>query len=308
MKFTLSLRILALAAMVCGFSANLSLAVPVTLSNGNSTATFHTEAADAGEIGLNQWLVDDVNHMFQQWFWYRTGSQTREWAIDGTGPLAHQSTTSFDLDSDSFDEVAIARYSDTETAITPEMFSIELKYDLIGGTTGSNMANMGENIRIRNLGTAPLDLHLFQYVDFDLNDDTVDQLVLSGTPINTATQSDDINVIGETVLTPPPQRWEVGIFSATRDKLEDGDLDNLDMSVGPIAAVDATWAFQWDFTDGLRIPVGGAAIISKSKSIRPGDGGIIPEPSSVALVSMGAIGFVAAVLRRRRNAKTASPC
>jgi hypothetical protein len=303
MKFMLSIRTVALAALVCGVSTNLSLAVPVTLSNGNSTATFHTEAADAGEIGLNQWIVDDVNHMFQQWFWYRTGSQSREFAIDGTGPLAHQSTTSFDLDSDSLDDIAIARYSDTETAMTPETFSVELRYLLTGGTDGSNTAGMSEAIRIRNLGTAPLDLHLFQYVDFDLNDDSLDELVLSGSPINTATQTDDINVIGETVLTPPPQRWEVGVFSATRDKLNDDDLDNLDNSVGPIDGVDATWAFQWDFTSGLRIPVGGVAIIDKSKSIRPGDGGIIPEPSSVALASMGAMGFLAAMLRRRRNAK-----
>jgi hypothetical protein len=302
MKFTNGLRQLALAAAVLGLLSSASHAVVVNLSNANTTATFHTEASDGGTLGLNNWTVDGTNHMWQQWFYYRTGSQAREFPVDGTGPLAHVSTTPLDLDGDLADDFVIARYRDTETVTTPETFAIEMRYLLTGGTAGSQNSDMVEVIRIQNLSNQPLDFHLFQYVDFDLNDSfDDDRVVLTGAPINTATQSDPINIIGETVVTPPPQRWEAAISGVILGKLDDGDIDDLDMSVGPIVG-DATWSFQWDFTGGFRIPANGVAIISKDKNIRPGEGGIVPEPSSVALISMGAIGGLIALVRRRRKA------
>lgn len=302
MKFTSWMRTLALAAVALGICSSFSHAVVVTLGNGNSSATFHTEATDAGTLGLNNWTVDGTNHMWQQWFWYRTGSQTQEFPVDGSGPLVHASTTSLDLDGDTLDDFMVARYRDAETTTTPETFNIEMRYLLTGGTAGSNNSDMVEVIRIQNTSNQPLDFHLFQYVDFDLNDTFADdRIILTGSPVNTATQSDPINIIGETVVTPPPQRWEAAISGVILGDLNDGDIDDLDLTVGPIVG-DATWGFQWDFTGGFRIPAGGVAIISKDKNVRPGEGGIVPEPSSVALASMGAVGFLAALLRRRRKA------
>lgn len=300
MKFTFWLRPMALAAAVLGLIGSVSHADVVTLSNDNSSVTFHTTAGDGGTLGLNNWTVDGTNQIWQQWFWYRTGSQSREWAIDGSGPLAHVSTTSLDLDGDTADDFMVARYRDSETSTTPEMFSVEMRYLLTGGVAGSNTSDVVEVIRIQNLGNEPLDFHFFQYVDFDLNgtwDD--DKVVLTGSPTNTATQSDPINIVGETVVTPPPQRWEAAISGVISDKLNDADIDDLDMTTGPIAG-DATWAFQWDFTGGFRIPAGGVAIISKDKNVRPGEGGIVPEPSTFALAGIGLIGLVAAARRRRR--------
>jgi hypothetical protein len=302
MRFTLSLRHWALVAAVLGILSSVSNAAVVTLSSDNSSATFHTEAADGGTLGLNSWIVDGTSHISQQWFWHRTGSQTREWPIDGTGPLAHVSSAALDLDGNPGNDFLIARYRDGETSITPETFAVEMRYLLAGGTAGSNNSDIVEVIRIQNLGNQPLDFHLYQYSDFDLNGSAGDdKLVLTGGPINTATQSDPINIIGETVVTPPPQRWEVGIYPAILNNLNDGDIDDLSGATGPISG-DATWSFQWDFTGGFRIPAGSVAIISKDKNIRPGEGGIIPEPSSVALASIGLVSGLIALARRRRKA------
>lgn len=299
-----SMHVLRIAAAITVFSA-LSMgqarAAIITLEDGNSTAIFHTEATDGGTLGLNTWSLDDgndqVDHMFQQWFWHRVGSHTREWAIDGTGPLVHLNSTSMDLDGDLNDEFLISNYSDTESVLTPEQYSVQLRYLLTGGTLSSHASDIVEVIRVKNLGTSPMEFHLFQFVDFDLNETiSDDRLILTGTPINTATQSDPINIIGETVVTPPPSRYQVAPFSDIRDELEDLDIDDLTNTVGPIVG-DATWAFQWDFSGTLVIPPGGTAIISKDKNIRPGDGGIIPEPSSALLASIG----VAFLYFRRRN-------
>jgi hypothetical protein len=299
MSFTPSLRCAVLALATLAMSASSSRAEVITLENHNSVAIFHTEASDGGRIGLNAWIVDDVNHLHQQWFWHRVGSHTREWAIDGTGPLVHVNSNALDLDGDLDDDFLIAEYNDSETVITPERYNVQFRYLLTGGTADSNTSDIVEVIRIRNTGTQPLEFHLFQYVDFDLNDDPDnDRVVLSGTPINTATQSDPINIIGETVVTPPPQRYEVDFFDETLTNLEDGDIDNLANTAGPLAGDDVTWAFQWDFAGILRIPAGGVALISKDKNIRPGEGGIIPEPSTYVLACLGVAGLLWS--RRRR--------
>ena len=295
MSFKPWLCLVALTAAVLASSSRTSQAAVITLSNQNSVATFHTQASDGGELGLNTWDVDGTDHMFQQWFWYRTGSQTQENAIDGTGALAHVSSTAIDLDGSAGDDYLQSDYADNETAITPEKFTVQLRYLLTGGAAGSDTSDIVEVIRVKNTGTSTMRFSLFQYVDFDLNqsigDDTV---LLSGTPINTATQSDPINIIGETVVTPPPTRFEANLFSVTRDKLNDAFLDNLNNNVGPFVG-DTTWAFQWDMV----IPAGGTVLISKDKQLRPGEGGIIPEPSTIVLAGIGLLGAFGWSRRRR---------
>jgi hypothetical protein len=292
----LSLVAPAALALVC-LGASRAHGTTISLAGGNASASFYTEAADGGVLGMNSWVVDGTDHMYQQWFWYRVGSQTQEWRVDGTGPLAHMSSTSSDVDSSAGDDVLLAVYADTETLTTPETFTVQLGYWLTGGTAGSGQSDMAEVIRVVNTGRLPLELHLFQYCDFDLNGTEInDAVVVLGGLANTVRQTDPAMQISETVVTPPPSHWQVGTYPSLRDDLDDGAVTTLTDLSGPLVGVDAVWAFQWDMV----IPAGGTLLISKDKGIRPGEH--IPEPSTLALLGTGVVGLLVGAWRRRRRA------
>ena len=69
-------------------AAVLSMTMAVTTTAyGNSVYTL-TDQNSVMEIdplsmdGQFTWVVDDVNYLSKQWFWYRTGSDTQEYSID----------------------------------------------------------------------------------------------------------------------------------------------------------------------------------------------------------------------------------
>ena len=51
----------------------------VTLTDLNSTAVINTSGTGAG---MNDWLVDGVDPLQLQWFWFRADGMTREQRID----------------------------------------------------------------------------------------------------------------------------------------------------------------------------------------------------------------------------------
>ncbi len=109
---------------------------------------------------------------------------------------------------------------------------------------------------------------------------------------HTASQYDAAWVMTETTENPNGDRGEVGYWSTTLGKLNDGlatDLD--DTSHGPIGPGDLTWAFQWDRTIG----VDDTFQISKDKQIRT----FVPEPVTMAGLLLG-IGALGGYIRRRR--------
>jgi hypothetical protein len=278
-------RLLISFAVVIAFTLS-SEAATIRLENGNSVAQFRTENEPAFP-GLHEWSVDNVNHVFQQWFYYRVGDAGGEATINS---LTHQSSTAFDLTGDGRNDFLRSSYADPAGR-----FTIAVSYLLTGGTAGSNQSGLLESILIQNTSANPLPMHFFQYADFDLNNTSPDDaLVITGTPRNTAHQTDPVMRVSESVTTPPPSHFEANLLNLPNNlvtRLNDGSPTTLADVSGPIAG-DAAWAFQWDF----EIPVGQSQIITKSKSIRTGEH--IPEPGSIALVLTGLA--TAAVLRRRR--------
>jgi len=259
----------AMAAAVVGIPS-VSQATSVTLSDQNSSVVIDPMS----QSGASLWRVDGVNQLFQQWFWYRTGNDA-EASID---TLTLNSAIVSDTDINGFNDHLVLQYSGNG-------FTIRVDYQLTGGSVGSGTADLTENIRIVNTGLKVLDFHFFQYVDFDLNntknDDTA-KIVNA----NTVQQTDPSGILSETVVTPPPDHFEIAFFSNTRDKLNDGSATTLNDGTSPLGPGDVTWAFQWD----KNIDVGGSFLISKDKQFRT-----VPETPSAALllgIALTALGLL----------------
>ena len=135
---------------------------------------------------------------------------------------------------------------------------------------------MQEQINITNNGSVTLDLHFFQYTNFDLNGtpagDTVSLL-----NANTVRQSKSGSLISETVATPAANHYELGLTTDspnTLTRLNSGSPITLLDGATTRGPGDATWAFQWDQS----LAPGATLQISKDKNLA------IPEPGTSALI------------------------
>jgi hypothetical protein len=139
---------------------------------------------------------------------------------------------------------------------------------------------MSEQISITNTTTEPLNLHFFQYTDFDVRGTPGDDSAVF-TNVNAVDQFEGALRFTETVVTPSPSHRGIALVPITRNKLNDGVPTVLsDTPIGSlIGPGDLSWAYQWD----LIIPRGVTIQISKDKSIRA-----VPEPGVFSLSPFGA--------------------
>ena len=263
-------------ACVC-MAATPAAAGVLMLSDANSIASFDLESS----AGLHSWLVDGTGHMYQQWFWFRLGDADGEASIS-TLTLDAPPVLS-DLNADGQNDTVYARYLGAG-------LRCELWFILAGGGAGSGASDLGEIIRITNVSGSNLDLHFFQYADFNLSasGDTLEitggDALLAG---NTAHQTAPGLRVAETVVTPRPSGHQAGLAPDILGLLEDGSPTTLDNNSGPVTG-DVAWMFQWDKV----LAPGRTLLISKDKNI-------IPEPATLALMGGGLATVL--VLRRRRR-------
>tara|TARA_R110000737_G_scaffold251825_2_gene261205 strand:+ start:2222 stop:3031 length:810 start_codon:yes stop_codon:yes gene_type:complete len=260
-------------ASCAGFaSAALAGGSIFDIADANSSASFDTAQ------GQVNWMVDGVNQLFRQEFYFRASTDTREYRMDSTNlnNLGNftQDTNPF---SDNRDDAFGSLFTDGAGLEYETLFTIR------GNAAGSGSASLAEQITIRNTSNAAISLSFFQFVDFDLGGDFSDDFgqIVNG---NTAIQSDDDFSMSEVVVTPAPLAFQMGDGVDMRNMFNDNAIDNLDGTDS--FAGDVGWAFQWDIT----LAAGDSFLISKNKQV-------VPAPGSVML--LGAAGLIAN--RRRRS-------
>lgn len=247
----------------------VSFSDAVLLVDKNSTADINP-FADTNIKGVNSWICDGANSLFQQWFWYRIGDTGPEASIDTIStPLINASDTDFDPG----DETLNLRYENN-------ILQLNLTITLIGGDVGSGVSDLMEGIEIINKTDSILDLHFFQYVDFDLGIEFTDEsvtLVNSNTFLQTELES--TAWVSEAVVVPTASLYEANVYPVTFSTLNDTGADNLNNN--PAAGIgDVTWAFQWD----VELAPYDSYIISKDKRIEG-----IPEPATWTLLGLGGL-------------------
>lgn len=246
------------------------------ITNGNSSVTVQADT----DYGMSDWTVDGQTQLYKQWFWYRKGSSGPEKPIN---TLSSSST--------------LTSPSTLNSLYSASGFSIDVTYSLLGGAAGSGGSAITEQIKISNLTGTALDFHFFQYVDFDLGGNHLgDTVTLEQNLQNLfekAFQTKGNAYFADEIVSPAATHGEVGVSQSILTKLLDGSPTTLNDSLGPVTG-DAVWAFQWD----MLIPSHSSYTIAINKSVYVAP---IPEPSALALLSVGAI--VLGAMRRQLSAR-----
>jgi len=268
-------KYLAIATASCAGLAFTAMAGPggtFDIADANTSATFDPAA------GQVNWMVDGVNQLFTQEFYFRRANDTHELRMDS---FNLNNVGNFTTDTNPFIDTRHDAFGSLFTDNTGLEF--ETLFTIRGNAPGSNSAALAEQITIRNTSNSAISLSFFQFVDFDLGGDAFDDFgqIVGG---NTAQQSDDNTVLSETVATPTPTIFQMGDSFDMTSMFSDSAIDNLDGTSSHSG--DVAWAFQWDIT----LQAGGSFLISKNKAI-------IPTPGS--LMILGSAGLFAN--RRRRS-------
>lgn len=281
MKFRASAALLA----ACG------LVVPVfaqtyTVANLNSTVQINATGSSAG---MPTWLVDGVNNVKQQWFYFRIGDSGPELPINSMGNLTVASRT----------DLATLDLTYADLPSSPN-YQARVQYLLTGLANGSGRSTLGETVTFYNTSASSLNLRFFDYSDFDVagianNDSVTLSRTALGPPSNKTYNTSFVQTLGAFSVnssavsgTNNTAHLEANYYSTTLSSLVDGNPTTLNDTFSKTSG-DLTAALEWDVT----LAPGTSLLISKTISL------VVPEPSATTLV---ALGFVAwGILRRNRD-------
>ena len=246
-----------------------------SLIDGNSSVQI-----DLGtSASVSAWNVSGVDYLNQQWFYYRIGSTGPEMPIQNisTTPTVIQNTGN---------ELQVT-YANSD-------FSVEVYYKL---TDSSGKSQLNLDFGVVNLSGSQLDLHFFEYSDFDLGgtpDGDASRFFKVGTRYSRVIQTEGLLALTNTWTSGdmPITHVEAALYNTTLGKLTDANpttlSDGLTSGTG-----NATYAMQWDYVLTASGELGDALAISQVLGLT------VPEPSTFALLIVGTLSLVR--LRRGRR-------
>lgn len=253
-------------------------AASFTLTDNNSEITVDDRN------GITVWYVDgSPDNVFISNYYYRIGPTGNELPFfEGLGtPMVIQPT----------DNQLELTYTGTELQAV-------VNYQLLGRDLGSSRSFIDKSVTLTNLSAQNLDFHLFDYSDFDIKFNQLDQRDQAtaldfGTIIqNSATKP--LSIL--TQVSPTSSHYEIADFETLYFKFfidEDGATtlpDNPPLNVPfPIPPSDNAFAFQWDFN----LNAGESMTFNSQFNYAP-----VPEPSSLfSLIGLGILGGISLTRR-----------
>jgi len=268
MKATAAITLAALTALS---TASLAGTDDAVLGDANSTATFNSD-------GQYSWTVDGVEHLYAQEFYFRLPGYNDEQNIN-TMTLLGQALSDTNGLTDSRLDTISTLYMDTASGL-----EVETTFTLRGSSDGSGSSSLAEQISLINTSNSTISISFFQYVDFDLGDDSDGDsgMIADG---NIAQQWNDEFALSETVVTPSPTLFQMGYEGDLYELWENGQIDDLNGD-SSLEDDDVAWAFQWN----IELEAGQSFLISKNKTI-------VPTPGTLALL----VGAGLVSTRRRRD-------
>lgn len=240
----------AILAVVLAAAVSATPAFAVTLSDGNSSLSINPTSTAVGGSnvgGLDHWYIQGTDQIFQQWFWYRIGNTGGEHILSGL-PVSVVNTSA---------STATLSYQGSG-------FTVDLTYSLIGGPTGSGTARIDQAVAIHNNGASALDLHFFEYSDFDVNGSAGGDSASINPGGNAITQSDGPFTITDAIEMTPPSHWQIG--ASGTGYLDDANPSTLADAAASYGPGDAAFGFEWD----QGISAGGTLQISQKITVPDG--------------------------------------
>jgi len=218
-----------------------------------------------------------TDNMFGDQWWFRGPGDTREFAFANQPagvPAQTMVTVGNDLgtlDTGGFDStVTAASYA----------FTAQFRWRIVAGTGGPTV---NYSATLLNTGTAPFDLSVFAYKDFDANGSAgTDTYSINGAG-NTFSVADGPTSITWTANN--PAAFQATAFATLRGLLANAVVDNLTNTVAGSPG-DFTGAFQWNVLLAPAQPVTFGGTFSM----------VVPEPGMIGLAALG----LPLLMRRRR--------
>ena len=252
----------------------------VTLHSRGDTAVF-----DSGpDGGFTSFTLDGVNQLDFLGYFFRIGSDGGEASIQSLNDVEFTNAIGEPLGPSDVTSTINVFYSDPNLPFRVRWLQA------IAGTGFFSTGAFSDSVIVTNEGTADLDLHLFQFVDLDLGDSSIDASIsLERTPtrsfINGEQEAAEDSAL-EAYLSPSgnsegngftfvtPTHFTVGLADQILSDLEDNQPTALSDFGGPITNGDLAYAFQWD----ILLPPGESRAVGTHLSIN------VPEPSSISVL------------------------
>ena len=233
--------------------------------------------------GINGGIADFVfnggqDNMCQNWWWYRTICDTREYALSNQVQIVAGANVA-----------ELVYYESLANGTIPNALEIRLRYTLTGFSP--EHAQLKINWTVRNLSEVCTPFDFFAYTDPGWGTGAIGTLT-NNNFIEKEILLEDINNPRRLLLTAQMSNlvgWEIAKFPQNLSQLSDGDIDNLTNATTPLGPGNVTAALQWHFI----LPQHAVASGTFTKDLT------IPEVNSLLLALPGLASLV--IWRRRKS-------